>query len=153
MKLTVPSARRIRTGARSLMTVQIPPEYEAGYAEIIRQCSKDDMIRLEISKPKKSRTTGERSQNHHINGHIQQICMETGNDFEDVKLAAKRRAFKRGLPYKTKPNGEVVYSMIDGEPVPVSEADMSTVEAGYLIDELHQIAAELDIVLRENTTG
>jgi len=49
----------------------------------------------------------------------------------------------------TNEKGEVVYSLIDGEPLPKSEADMDTVECGYCIDEAHQLAAEIEIKLKE----
>jgi hypothetical protein len=38
-----------------------------------------------MQKPKKPRTVGADSQNHHLNAHIMQICQETGNDYDSVK--------------------------------------------------------------------
>ena len=106
-------------------------------------------ISVRLDRPKKPRTTGWRSQSAHFNGHCQTICEETGNDFSDVKMHLKRRAMRRGLPAMTNEKGEVVYSLIDGEPLPKSEADMDTVECGYCIDEAHQLAAEIEIKLKE----
>lgn len=101
-----------------------------------------------IQTPQRPRTVGERSQNHAINGYIQQICEETGNDFDDVKNYVKRNAFRRGYPMKRDENENIIYSLIDGQPIPESETKISTVEAGYLIDEIIQLAAELGIVLK-----
>jgi hypothetical protein len=104
-------------------------------------------VLLEI--PGKPRTTGRFSQGNHLNGHIAQICEDTGNDFEDVKLYIKRKAVAHGLRLKTKDDGGIVYSVNDGEPIPISEADMTTEECGWCIDECHILAMELKIILVE----
>jgi hypothetical protein len=96
-------------------------------------------FQVELRKPGKPRTTGQGSQSHHINGHVAQIAQETGNDFDDVKNAAKHMALSRGYPYHT----------IAGQVVPYSETELNTEQAGHLIEALHQIAAELGIQLRE----
>ena len=95
-------------------------------------------IMLKEIRPK--RTTGEFSQNHHLNGHVQQICEETGNDFTAIKQYIKQRAIKQNYPYTTLPNGDVL---------PKSEADVDVLECGYAIDEAHILAGELAINLRE----
>ena len=90
--------------------------------------------------PRKPRTTGEKSQNAHLNGNVQQIAAHTGDSFDDVKMHLKREAFSMGYPYHTSTFGDVV---------PNSEADASTVECSYLIDTAHRIASDLEIKLRE----
>ena len=90
-----------------------------------------------LSKP---RTTGWRSQNHHINGHCQQIAMETGNSFSAVKERMKELAIDRGYPIETLPDGTVK---------PRSEADVDTIQAAALIDTIDQFAAEWGIALIE----
>lgn len=90
------------------------------------------------------RSTGEESQNHHINGHIQQICTETGNSFSAVKERMKELAIDRGYPIETLP---------DGSAKPKSETQINTKEAGYLIDTIHQFAVEWGINLEENDCG
>ena len=90
--------------------------------------------------PRKPRTTGDKSQSHHLNGHIQQIAQYTGDDFDDVKMEIKRRAISKGYPYRTDSFGNVV---------PDSEANSSTVECGYLIDTAHEVASFLNIKLKE----
>jgi hypothetical protein len=96
---------------------------------------------------KRPRTTGEYSQNHCLNGSIQQICEETGNDFATVKNYVKQQAIKRGYPVKMK-NGEYLIG-IDGNLIPISESDSTTVECGYLIEETKILASELGIILKE----
>lgn len=93
------------------------------------------------------RTTGRGSDNHALNGYAQQIADATGNEFFDVKFSAKRRAFRRGLPWKMAKNGGPLYSLVDGEPLPISETDMSHEQAGWVIEELIQIAAEHGVKL------
>ncbi len=44
-------------------------------------------------------------------------------------------------------NSQLVYSKLTGEVIPESEANITTVEAGYLIEEIQQLAAEAGIVL------
>ena len=90
---------------------------------------------------RRPRTTGPRSQNRHLNGHVQQIAGETGEDFDVVKREIKRRARKRGYPFRTSRFGYAV---------PKSEADATIEECGMLIEESHEVAAFLNIVLRED---
>jgi hypothetical protein len=146
MKVRIDKAVRLRTGSKATASFEIPAAYQPDYAELVRRSP--DVLTVEMSIPKKHRTTGSWSQSHHFNGHIQQIASETGNDFADLKLYVKRRAMAQGLPYLMH-DGKVVYSMIDGEPLPISESDMSTIECGWCIDACHILASELGIVLKE----
>ena len=96
--------------------------------------------RCKISPSRKPRTTGKKSQNHRINGFIQQICVETGNDFDTVKIYCKKQAISRGYPFDE----------FQGEIIPWSEARLDTIQAGILIDTIEQLAAELKIILKED---
>ena len=98
-------------------------------------------VKLELSPPYKPRSTTIGGQNRHIWGHIQQIAHETGNDVQDVEDYVKLRAVKRGYP--------VHENKLTGEIKPVSMTGINTIEAGYLIEELHQLASELEINLEE----
>jgi hypothetical protein len=131
--------KQVKTGTADTLSFQIPKDLRQRFADEIKKGK--GFYHVRISIPRRGRTTGEGSQNHHINGHVAQIAEETGNDFQDVKDGAKLRAIKRGYPYDTLPNGWIV---------PKSESDLDTVQAGYLTEELHQIAAELGINLRES---
>lgn len=124
--------------AADRVTIEIPASYRATMIALAKSCSAGYM-RVELGKPGKPRTTGDGSQSHHINGHVQQIAAETGNSFDDVKLAAKHDAISRGYPFRT----------IAGQIIPYSESEIDTVAAGHLIETLHQIAAELGIALQE----
>lgn len=149
MKLELSRIHRIKTGNRLTVAFEIPATREAEYAALVEKGQPSDLYDVTISTLRRKRTTGWKSQGHHLNGHCQQISNETGQPFDDVKMAVKRKAIARGLPLMTKPNGDLVYSLVDGEPLPMSEADMDTIECGYCIDESHILAGELGITLIE----
>lgn len=126
--------------ARILSTSPFSVDVPAGYAAAVHDLAeRHDTAMVRILAPRRRRTTGERSQNHRLNGFIQQICVATFNDFQAVKEVVKMRAISRGYPFKT----------FRGITVPQSEADSSTVECAMLIAEVEQLAAEEGITLVE----
>lgn len=147
MKLTLPA-----------MDIQITTRDKAKYLEWIQLqnkalASKAGYLSIDITLPKRPRTTGERSQNRAINGYIQQICEYTGNEFNDVKMYCKNRAMKRGYPWMMTSEGEVIYSLQTGEPMPESETKISVEQASMLIEEIVQLASELNFRLKEHEDG
>jgi hypothetical protein len=66
---------------------------------------------------------------------------------ERIKDYCKKRAVRRGYPVKKNELGEIIISKLDGEPIPESSGKVNTVEASYLIEELQQLASELEIIL------
>lgn len=122
-----------------------PPADKAADANIkheLRKCRDKygDYVLVTMQPPKRPRTTGEGSQNHHLNGHILQICNETGNDYDSVKDAIKMIAVENmGYPYKT----------IGKKIVPLRERESSTDECAKLIEAAHLLAADLGIILQE----
>ena len=101
----------------------------------------NDYVLVTIAAPKRPRTTGDGSQNHHLNGHIMQICAETGNDYETVKNAVKMLAVEQmGYPYTD----------FHGVITPKSESESSTDECAKLIEAAHILAADLGIILKED---
>ena len=149
MELKLSMAQRLKTGTADTVSFTIPPSRRFEYVELVKKGQPDDRYDVVISTPKRKRTTGYKSQNHHLNSHVQFIAQETGQDFEAIKLYAKRAAIPRGPPLKTKADGDVILSIADGGPVPISETEMDTVQCGWVIDELHILAGELGITLRE----
>lgn len=107
---------------------------------------KGGYVRVEFKTPARQRTTGKNSQNAHLNGHIQQICEDTGNGFDIVKSVVKDRAIEMGYPML---DGICKYNMI-GLKMGQSEADASIEECAILIDAVHILADELNIRLKEN---
>ena len=98
-------------------------------------------VRMDMSPPYRPRSTGQNSQNNLIWKLITVIANETGNELEDVEIAVKERALKRGYPYRQ--------NKLTGKPIPASMATINTVEASMLIEELYQLAAEYEINLDE----
>jgi len=126
--------------------IAFEPPADLGASEIIkrelRKCrdKHNDFVLVTLQPPKRPRTTGEDSQNHHLNGHIMQICNETGNDYESVKNAVKMIAVENmGYPYNT----------IGVHIIPQRERDCSTDECAKLIEAAHLLAADLGITLQE----
>ncbi len=122
------------------------PPADAGAGENIRRelrkCRDrhNDYALITIQPPKKPRTTGKYSQNRHLNGHIMQICNETGNSYEAIKYCVKMLAVEEmGYPYE----------LVDGHIFPQSEADCSTDECAKLIEAAHVLAAHHGIILQE----
>lgn len=127
-------------------SIAFEPPADAGASENIkrelRKCRDKygDYVLVTMQPPKRPRTTGEGSQNHHLNGHILQICNETGNDYDSVKDAIKMIAVENmGYPYKT----------IGKKIVPLRERESSTDECAKLIEAAHLLAADLGIILQE----
>lgn len=119
---------------------------DAGAREAIRRelerCrdKNNDYVLVTMQPPKRPRTTGEGSQNHHLNGHIMQICNETGNDYDTIKYCVKMLAVEQmGYPYKT----------VAGHILPQPESQSSTDECAKLIEAAHVLAAQLSIILQE----
>jgi len=129
-------------------TFQLLSDYREAF-EILHQRVKGAVWELTAGKWYRRRTTGWKSQNHRLNGFVSQFCDVTGNDFDDIKLFVKRKAMRRGLPPKTDHRGKIIYSKIDGEPLPISEADMDTVQCSWVIEEIQQLSAEYSVMLRE----
>lgn len=100
----------------------------------------EDYVSCVFAPPYKPRTTGENSQNHHLNGHILQVCNETGNDYDTIKYCVKMTAVEKF---------DYPYTEIAGHIVPKRERDCNTEECAKLIEAVHLLAAELSIVLRE----
>ena len=142
MSILIPAAYRLRTGSHAAFSFELPIPYRTAFWRMVED-SPTQYFQVKISRPKKPRTVGYKSQNHHINGHIQQICMETDNSFTAVKERMKELALDRGYPYET---------LLDGSVEPKSEADISSLEATYLIDTIHQFADEYGIRLIEDNS-
>ena len=119
---------------------------DAGAREAIRRelerCKdkNNDYVLVTMQPPKRPRTTGENSQNHHLNGHIMQICNDTGSSYNAVKDEIKRIATEEmGYPYEE----------INGHIHPIGESESSTDECAKLIEAAHVLAADLGIILQE----
>ena len=118
------------------------PELQEAIRKVLRTCrdKNNDYVAVTFARPFKPRTTGPESQNHHLNGHIMQICKKTGNGYETIKYCIKMIAVEQmGYSFQT----------IAGHVVPKRERDCSTEEGAILIEASHVLAAQLGIILKE----
>lgn len=130
--------------------IRIPKDLQPAKKRLFDFCNKSrgGYLRMTLAPPYKKRTTGEKSQNHHINGHCQQISNVTGQSFFDVKKYAKQKAIDRGYPILYNEEGKPVLDLWGNEQG-ISETETDTIQAGYLIESLHEVAALLEIILDE----
>ena len=134
--------RRVNIAGRIAFELPADDGANANIKHELRKCRDkyNDYVLVTLQPPKKPRTTGEGSQNHHLNGHIMQICNETGESYDVVKYCIKMIAVEQmGYPYKT----------IAGHIVPQLESESSTDECALLIEAAHVLAAQLSIILQE----
>ena len=117
--------------------------YRIKLVELLKKCfDRGAMCTFALNRPRRS--TGDKSQNHHLNGHIIQIMREMGmttkKEYDPVKTEIKRIAHVAfGYPALDK-NAHFFKS----------EADCDTQECAWLIEAAHLLAGDLGIVLIEN---
>ena len=133
-----------RIDQRGLIAFEVPrePELQEALRKVLRLCrdKNNDYVAVTLARPYSPRTTGPKSQNHHLNGHIMQICNETQNSYDAIKYCIKMLAVEEmGYPYE----------IIDGHIWPKGESDSNTEECAKLIEAAHVWAALHGIILRE----
>ena len=92
---------------------------------------------LKIDKPYKPRSTGYRSQNHHLHGHIRQIAIETYHNMGEIKDYIKTEC------------PEWPWVDVLGKMKPKSESELTSEQAAAAIEFCHRLAAEQGIRLVE----
>ena len=103
--------------------------------------SRGGYITVNLSLPHKPRTTGWKSQNHHLFGHVRQLCDHTGYTMSEMLQVVKEDT----------PSWPVVEKVIRGKKrlLHVSEADISVEVASEAIEICHRFAAENGWILYE----
>ncbi len=138
-EILIPAAKRVLRDRYA--PSWLIPDFQRDGWDIYLEAHKDKQFdRLLIKVPGRPRTTGDKSQNRHLNSHIQDITRHTGNDFDSVKMAMKTMAISEGFPFDT----------VNKVVVPWSETRINTKQCAILIDFIHRWAAEEGIVLRED---
>ena len=120
------------------LIVELPPTYDTAMKVFVEKLRGGPAI-IQLKKWYKGRSTGWKSQSHHINGHCQQIAEETGNDFDTVKSYCKNEAISAGYPI------DILNDIV----IPWSEARIDTLQASILLDTIHRLAADYGINLKE----
>lgn len=135
-----PAIKRVLTGSPNKISFE--GDF-SGLAYLFETCEKKHggYCSLVVDVPFRPRSTGKGSQNSHAWGHASQIAKESGDTVDAIMSEAKRRAISRGYPV------DHVSKLIG--PVPISQADASIEDEICLINELHQIADFLGIILEE----
>lgn len=152
-EIILPAVERYHTGRPDLLAFRvINPSQQIAIAQLVRyqeieRKRKSNFYHVRIKPPFKPRSTGKNSQCNRFNGGIQLICKDRGLDFDDLKMYIKRRALKRGYPFLRDENGNIVYSLLDGEPLPLPERYASIEDAILLNEELDQVATEMGVIL------
>ena len=105
-------------------------------------------LQVTFQAPFRPRSTGKGSQSAKFHAIVAQICVQTQDEFDRLKMELKQKAIARGWPfdivhYKT-PEGVLVEMAIAQ-----SEARASVEQESILIDVTEQDAAEKGVVLRE----
>lgn len=127
------------------LTVDKPPAFEAAINVLLEQskqkCAGYLNIRLDL--PHRPRTTGWKSQNHHLRGHTRQLCGYTGFDMSEMMQVIKEDT----------PSWPVDYKIIRGKKrmIHASEADISIEVASEAIEMCHVYAAENGWILKEES--
>ena len=93
---------------------------------------------IDVERKKKPRTTGPKSQQAHLHGHLSQIADYTGFYLSEIK-----EVMKEDIP-------EWPRKIIMGRTVYMSEADADTILESKAIEWCHVKAAFLGIILKED---
>lgn len=124
-------------------------QYWPSIKQTLVECAeKGKRIHILVEAEKRTRSTGPGSQNHHLNGHIQQIAMCTGQPFDDIKRYIKQQAISMGYPMQMRFGVPVID--LWGSPIGISEKDCTVEQCAMLIEQTHLLASEMGITLRED---
>ena len=138
--INLPAVQQLITGSPAAVSFELPVKYRATWEKMVEN-AKTNQWNVKISRPKRPRTTGWKSQNHHFRGHCRDILQQTGNSMTVVATAIKEYA----VEFYGYPEDEIF-----GKKKPRSEADLDTVECALLIDATHHFAVEWKLNLRES---
>ncbi len=120
----------------------IPQEFRPSMELVTAKAlkSRGGYLSQTVDLPRRPRSTGPGSANHHLNGHAQQLSMAMGVPFDTAKMYIKiRAAIEMGYPAET----------IKGVTLPQSEALASVEECIMLIEMAHIVASEIPVSLIE----
>jgi len=126
------------------LLVAKPRAFETALAVLLEQarakCAGYLNVRLDL--PHRPRTTGWKSQNHHLRGHARQLCGYTGFTMSEMLQIVKEDT----------PSWPVEFKEFRGKRrmIHASEADISIETASEAIEICHRIAFDNEWILRES---
>ncbi len=99
-------------------------------------------LTVTLAEPHRPRSTGWKSQNHHLRGHARQMCGYTGFTMSEMMQAIKEDTPDWPMEFKEfRGKRRQFYA---------SEADISMEVASEAIEICHRIAADNDWILKES---
>ena len=100
-------------------------------------------LNVRFDLPHRPRTTGWKSQNHHLRGHVRQLCDYTGYSMNEMMQFVKEDT----------PSWQVEFKEFRGKRrmIHASEADISIETASEAIERGHRIAFDNEWILRESS--
>ena len=128
------------TGDHISFFLPVEPAYRL---RLLKYLDKQPAMVVDLSKIRKKRSTGEKSQNHHLNGHIGDIMkacgMTTKKEYDQVKTEIKRIAHYT-FGYPADKTGHFF----------LSEAEANSEQCSWLIEAAHLLASDLGVILTES---
>lgn len=105
--------------------------------------AKDSSLNVRFDLPHRPRTTGWKSQNHHLRGHARQLCGYTGFTMSEMMQIVKEDT----------PSWPVEFKEFRGKRrmIHASEADISIETASEAIEICHRIAFDNEWILKESS--
>ena len=101
-------------------------------------------ISIRMDSPRRPRSTGWKSQSHHLHGHIRQLCEPTGYTMAEMKQIVKEDTSSWPVEFKKfRGKRRTLYA---------SEADISVEVCAEAIEICHRIAADLNVRLIEEAS-
>lgn len=138
--MNIPASNRWQWTGRAL-TIDLEERAEE-FRQLAAKSKKlrGGFLSFAIDLPRRPRSTGEQSQNHHLNGHVGQLAAAAQVSTATMKLYIKTMAaIEMGYPCE----------VLDGKSFPKSEADASVEECAQLIEMCHIIASRKGWALYE----
>jgi hypothetical protein len=129
---------------RLSITVEVPVEYKPRVDALLQKAygNHNGHLTFSVELPTKPRTTGYKSQNHHLRGHEQQLAKELGLTMSEVHDTIKTELASWPERMVNGPHGE--------KWIKASEADISSAVCAEAIELCHMWAAHTGVQLIES---
>jgi hypothetical protein len=120
-----------------------PTSNKSALHELLTKCEEKcgGYVSVKLDAPHRPRSTGWKSQNHHLYGHLRQLCEVTGYTMSELKQVVKEDT----------PSWPVTFKEFRGKKrkVYASESDVSVEVESEAIEICHRTAADLGVLLEE----
>ena len=123
-----------------IFCAQVTTNDRLAFGQMYQTIPQGKVCAIDVGRWYPRKSTGPGSQSNHGFGHARQIGEQIGEDVEEVLRGACIRAEKRGFP---------VERDLFGLPVPKRWSQVTSAEASYAIDQLHEDGAFLGLLLTE----